>query len=162
MYHFIVRQIMRRAYRCLSAGDYATPLKQFAPDIVFRFAGDHAMGGEQHGIAAVRQWFQRLYRLFPGIQFELVAIPVSGWPWNTTVTTHFRVRAALPGGRTYANEGMQFLRLRWGRAVEDYLYEDTQHLVATLHYLAQQGVAEALAPPLAGSTAPAPERVRPR
>jgi hypothetical protein len=30
---------------------------------------------------------------------------------------------------------MQFLRLRWGRAVEDYLYEDTQKLAAELEHL---------------------------
>jgi hypothetical protein len=48
------------------------------------------------------------------------------------VATRFAVSATLPDGRPYTNEGMQYLRLRWGRAVEDYLYEDTKLLAAEL------------------------------
>jgi hypothetical protein len=48
------------------------------------------------------------------------------------VATRFRVSATLPDGRPYTNEGMQFLRLRWGKAIEDYLYEDTNKLAAEL------------------------------
>jgi len=148
MYHYIVRQIVRRAFRRLSAGDYEAVLARFAPTVAFRFSGDHAMGGELYGVPEVRAWFQRVYRLFPGIGFEPLAIVVQGWPWNTVAATRFRVRAPLHGGRPYANEGMQFLRLRWGRVVEDCLYEDTHALVEVFHDLARQGQAEALAPPL--------------
>jgi hypothetical protein len=38
---------------------------------------------------------------------------------------------------------MQFLRLRWGRVVEDRLYEDTQKLAAVLERAPQPGTAEA-------------------
>lgn len=34
---------------------------------------------------------------------------------------------------------MQFLRLRWGRAFEDYLYEDTQKLAAELERMGATG-----------------------
>jgi deazaflavin-dependent oxidoreductase (nitroreductase family) len=49
---------------------------------------------------------------------------------------------------------MQFLRLRWGRVVEDRLYEDTQRLVEALAYLAERGNGEAGAPPLSAAGVP--------
>lgn len=76
-----------------------------------------------------------------------LTITVSGWPWDTVAATRFSVRATLPGGAIYRNEGMQLLRLRWGRVVEGRLYEDTQLLAAALASLARQGVAEAQAAP---------------
>jgi ketosteroid isomerase-like protein len=150
MYHSIVRRIVRQGFQYLSLGEIEVVLKSFAPDITFCFLGTHALGGEQRGVPAVREYFKRIYRLFPGIQIEPQAIMVQGWPWDTLVTTRFIVRAPLPDGHTYTNEGMQFMRLRWGRAAEDYLYEDTHKLTEALQYLGQQGVHEALAAPLAG------------
>lgn len=148
MYRLIVEQLLRRGFRHLSAGDYEYVVATFAPDAAFSFSGDHALGGALRGREAVRGWFQRLFHLFPDFAFVPQTIAVSGWPWNTVAATRFRVRATLPDGAIYHNEGMQFLRLRWGRVVEDRLYEDTQLLAATLAALAEMGVAEALAPPL--------------
>jgi ketosteroid isomerase-like protein len=145
----MVRKLVRQGFRRLSSGEYEFVLKSFAPDVTFCFLGTHALGGEQRGVPAVREYFKRVYRLFPGIQIEPQAIMVQGWPWDTIVTTRFVVHAPLPGGHMYRNEGMQFMRLRWGHAVEDYLYEDTHKLIEALQYLAQQGVEEALAAPLA-------------
>jgi len=81
MYGFIVRRLVRRSFRRLSAGDYETVLKQFSPDIVFCFSGEHALGGELRGVEPTRRWFQRIYRLFPGIGFEPQAVVVNGWSW---------------------------------------------------------------------------------
>ena len=64
----------------------------------------------------------------PDLKLEPVEIVVSGGPWNTRVATRFEVDSSLAGGGRYENVGMQFLRLRWGKAVEDRLYEDTQVL----------------------------------
>jgi ketosteroid isomerase-like protein len=128
MYHRIVRSRVRQAYAKMSAGRYRDVVRTFSPDIVFRFYGDHAMGGEQRGSEAVRAWFERVFRLLPGLRLEPLSIVVDGPPWNTTVATRFRVHAELPDGLVYTNEGMQYLRLRWGKAVEDRLYEDTQVL----------------------------------
>ncbi len=152
MYGFIVRRVIRASFRWISSGDSETVVACFAPDITFRFAGNHALGGALQGQAAVRQWFARLYRLFPDSQLVPTAIAVSGWPWATTVATRFRVEATLPEGRRYRNDGVQLLRLRWGRAVDDTLYEDTQRLVEALHFLAARGSGEALAPPFAAAT----------
>jgi hypothetical protein len=76
-------------------------------------------------------------------------VAVSGWPGATVAATRFGVEATLPDGTAYRNQGMQYLRLRWGKVTEDRLYEDTAALLVALRQLAGQGVAEALLPPLA-------------
>ena len=80
MYHFIVRKIIIRAFRDMSEGNYETALSQFSPDVHFLFEGEHAMGSELHGIKPVRQWFERVFRLFPGLRLNVKQVIVSGWP----------------------------------------------------------------------------------
>ena len=132
MYRFIVARLVRRSYTQINRGEFDRVANLFAHSAVLCLAGDHLLGGERHGRDEIRAWFESVGRLFPGFRLEPLAIVVGGWPWNTHVTVRFRVRAQLPDGRPYTNEGMQFLRLRWGRAMEDYLYEDTQRLAAAL------------------------------
>ena len=55
-----------------------------------------------------------------------------GWPWNTLVATQLSIAALRADGSTYRNVAMQFLRLRWGKIVEDRLHEDTYKLVIEL------------------------------
>jgi len=76
-------------------------------------------------VGAAREWFQRLFSYFPGIQFTVRHVIVQGWPWNTLVATQLSVAAPRADGSMYRNEVMQFLHLRWGKVVEDRLYEDT-------------------------------------
>lgn len=148
MYHAVVRQAARRAFRQLSRGDLDAFMRNFGSDATFCFAGDHCLGGELRGVAAIRQLAERMHRLFPGITVEPATIVVKGWPWATVMCTRFAVSADLGDGDTYRNEGMQFARLRWGKVVEDRLYEDTQLLADALAKLAARGVDEAAAPPL--------------
>ena len=125
MYKFIVRRIVRRAFAKLSAGDYEPIVGQFGPQSRFVFAGDHVLGGERFGQEAIRAWFQEMLRRFPGIRIEPQEVLVNGWQWNTVVATHLAISAPRAGGREYRNEGMQLLRLRWGRVVDDLIFEDT-------------------------------------
>jgi ketosteroid isomerase-like protein len=143
MYQLIVKRLVHQSFQSLSQGDYEKVLKQFAPTIHFIFAGEHILGGERHGVQAMRQWFQRFFQLLPGLQFQVHTVLVNGWPWNTIVATHFSVQTSLQDGRPYHNTGVQLLRLRWGKAVEDFIYEDTQKLASLLQQLDQQGVSEA-------------------
>ena len=53
---------------------------------------------------------------------------MQGWPWNTLIATRLSIAAPRADGSTYQNEAMQFLRLRWGKVVEDHLNEDTYKL----------------------------------
>ena len=132
MYKTIVRRNVRTSFRALSSGDYEQVLRQFHPRVVFSFAGSAPLGGERNGIKDVRAWFQRLYSYFPGIQFSIHQVIVQGWPWNTLVATRLSITAPRSYGSDYRNEAMQFLRLRWGKVVEDRLHEDTYKLVNEL------------------------------
>ena len=149
----MVRRVARGTYRALSRGDYERVLQSFAPNAILEFPGDHALSGTFEGRDAIRSWFERLYAIFPDLRIEPESILVNGFPWDTVVATRFTITATLPNGGPYVNHGMQFLRLRRGRVVEDYLYEDTQLLAAALVESAASGRSEAAAPPLAGSDA---------
>ena len=148
MYHAMVKQKTRRVYQRLSAGDYESFLPSFSPKVRFHFLGDHALGGRLDDRDQVHRWFIRLFKIFPDLQLQPESIVVDGFPWDTRVATRFAVSAALPDGGRYVNKGMQFIRLRWGRVVEDLYYEDTQALSAALAEIAASGNQEADAPPL--------------
>jgi ketosteroid isomerase-like protein len=132
MYKLIVRWIVRRTFAKLSTGDYEGIVQKFRPQSRFLFAGDHALGGERWGQEAVRAWFAEMLRRFPGIQIAPREVIVNGWPWNTVIATHLVISAPRAGGREYRNEGMQLLRLSWGRVVEDLIFEDTLALEGEL------------------------------
>jgi len=149
MYHRIVKQIVRDGFERLSRGDYNAIVSKFVPNAHFNFAGSHAMGADLRDVASIRQWFERLLRLFPGIRFEIADIKVSGMPWDTLVATQLIIHATLPDDCPYMNRALQVVRLQWGRIVEDCVYEDTYVLVNALEKMAQQGVVEAKAAPIA-------------
>jgi len=148
MYHAIVRQKIRQSFDYLNGGDYESVVKLFAPTIHHTFAGDGAMGGERRGIDAAKKWYPRLFRLWPGLRFELRDVVIQGTPWNTQVVTRFKVQSTLPDGEPYQNEVIQFITLRWGRIFAMNMYEDTQKLAAALECKAAHGLAEAVAPPI--------------
>ncbi len=153
MYQLIAKQKVRQGFKDISTANFDNLLKQFAPDIHFTFAGHHALAGEFHDRESVRQWFNRVHRLFPKLQLVPDRIFVSGPPWDMVVTTQWTVSDTLPDGRPYQNHGIQILRIRLGVVVEDHLIEDNQVLVATLDHLARLGVIEAAQNPLATSAA---------
>src|SRR5579862_8669588 len=129
MYHSMVKRIVRDGFQKLSQGDSTAILSKFAPDAHFVFAGDHALAADFHDLEKIRQWFARLLVLFPGIQFEVREITVSGMPWDTLVATQLAIHANLRDGSSYQNYALQVVRLSWGRILEDYVYEDTHVLV---------------------------------
>jgi ketosteroid isomerase-like protein len=148
LFRALVRRATSRVYERLSAGDYATPLRSFAPTAVLRFYGDHALGGHIEGREAIRAWFERLLEIFPDLRLRPLTIVVNGFPWDAVVATRFVATATLPDGRPYANNGMQLIRLRWGRVVEDLLFEDTAALSQALTTIAAAGRPVATAAPL--------------
>lgn len=149
MYYRIVRRTLEDGFRRFNQGDPEGILGKFAPDAHFRFFGSHAMAANLATSGAIRQWFERILRLFPGITITPTDIRVSGMPWNTLVVAQLAIRANLSDGRPYSNTAMQMIRLRWGQVVEDLVYEDTYVLVNELQNMARQGVAEAIAQPIA-------------
>jgi ketosteroid isomerase-like protein len=153
MYRTIVARRIRRAWRHVDQHDYAYVLDQLAPTFTHRFAGDHALAGIRHHPEAVRAWYQRLYRLLPGIRFQVTDVLVGGWPWRTRAVALVGARATV-AGEPYENEVAQVVDLRWGRITGLAMHEDTQKLANTLARLHAAGVAEAAAPPIRDPVAP--------
>jgi ketosteroid isomerase-like protein len=150
VYKLIVKRIARQTYAALSRGDFEAPLKKFTPNTRFMFAGDNAISCDLRGVDDIRLWFQRAYRLFPDLKFDVHEVVVNGGPWRTLVTSHFYTSATLKDGTPYANEGMQLLVLSWGKVVEDLIFEDTQHMDEALVQLGNAGMEEALQEPIGG------------
>ncbi len=148
MYHFMVRRIVRRTFGCLNRGDYEAVLKGISPSVTHTFSGTHALGGTRHSIEAMRLWFQRLYRLSPGLGFEIKNIATSGFPWNTTVAVEWVDRATPADGFAYVNEGVHIIKMRWGKVIYLHAYLDTQRVEALCKRLAAYGMEEAMAPPI--------------
>ena len=144
-YHAVVRRLVRRGLAQVGSGRTEDVARQFSPGATLRFSGTHALGGELRGREQIAAFFARLRRLFPNLRLTPLDIVVAGPPWATVVATRFRVDAVLPGGEAYQNEGVQYLRIRWGAIAEDLLYEDTAKLREAFAVIAAAGNAEALA-----------------
>ncbi|MBB5800327.1 ketosteroid isomerase-like protein [Saccharothrix ecbatanensis] len=143
MYHTIVRAKVRSLWARMADGDYQAAVGLAAPDVHFRFVGDGPPGAEFTGREAFAQWFRDVEAVLPGLRITAGDIVVKGWPWNTTVVTRFRAEATLADGTAYRNEGIQWVGLRWGRMVDDYVLEDTARLADAVRRQEQAGVKRA-------------------
>lgn len=148
MYHAIVRRRIRRIFAELNRGNFEPVLAGLGDRFEHVFAGEHALAGLRTGHRVTRAWYERLFRIFPGLQFELHAVLVNGWPWATTVAVEWSDRFALRDGRAGANAGVHVIRLRWGKVVSVAIHCDTQRLVDYLATQAAAGVLDAARPPL--------------
>ncbi len=148
VYRYAIERIVRSAFSSLSAGDYQTLLSACASDVEHTFSGEHALGGTRHGREGLESWFERLFRLFPGLDFEVKTVLVRGWPWRTVAMVEWVDRARPADGSPYVNEGTHVLRLSWGRLVGLHAYLDTQKVEEALERLAEEGIEEAAAPPI--------------
>jgi ketosteroid isomerase-like protein len=136
------------AFAALSQRDPDTLLARCSEDMTHVFAGDHALGGTRRSKAAFASWIERLYRLFPVLEFRPREIFVRGPPWNTTVAVLWTDRGEAADGAAYENAGAHELRLAWGRLTSLRAHLDTQRLSATLDRMARNGLDEAAAAPI--------------
>lgn len=148
MYHGIVKRIARNAFEDLSNRKIDPLLERSAPDLRHAFAGDHALGGTRHTREDFRAWLERLFRLFPKLTFTIRDVMATGPPWNTRLALFWADQGVAADGVDYENEGVHFLRLKWGRLVELEATLDTQHLEQTLDRMAAAGIEEAAAAPI--------------
>ncbi len=154
MYHAIVSHKVRSVFAAISRGDAWPMIDSLAGDFSYRFEGDSPIGGVRHSRKSMQLWWERMYRLFPGLSFEVRDVVVAGMPWNTRIHTHLEFVMPLPDGRTYRNVVMQVMRMRWGRITQLHTLEDTQRCMRFLQWQASQGKAEALAPPISDTEWP--------
>jgi ketosteroid isomerase-like protein len=144
----LAQRRVRAVFAALSEGDYETALAGLADNIHHRFAGEHPLGGERHDKAAVRLWFERLFRLFPELRFTVTKTAATGWPWDMTVVAEWEAQVTPQLGGRYVNKGAHVVRVRRGRVVCLHAYEDSQAVAAACQQMAAHGIAEAAAPPI--------------
>jgi ketosteroid isomerase-like protein len=149
VYHAFVRRRIRGTFLGeLSRGDYEAVVRRTAPDVVHTFPGRGALAGTRRSRDALRLWFERLFRLFPALRFEVDDVIVSGWPWRTRVAVRWRNRGEAADGERYENSGCEVFEIRWGRATRLDQYLDTQVIEEHLERMAAAGVEEAARPSL--------------
>lgn len=145
MYKTIVARRTRRVFEALNRGDARPLLDGLADPAHHEMTGEHALGGSRNTVPAIAEWYARLLRLLPDLRFDVTAVRVSGAPWATTVVVDWTDSAR--GGR-YSNAGVNTIGLRWGKVRSIAIDCDADRLAGVLRELAEEGVAEAAAPPV--------------
>ena len=148
MYHAIVRRKARGLFESLSRGAWRETTADVADDVVHVFPGNHPLGGERHSREAMERWFERLFRLYPDLNFEVNRVVAKGWPWDTSVAVEWVDSGHAADGEPYSNQGAHWIRLRWGTAVYVHGYLDTETIAADCRRMAAAGIDEAAAPPI--------------
>lgn len=124
MYRWMVAKGIRLGYRRVVAGKPGLVVALASRDVQFTFPGDNSFAGEFHGKQELRRWLVRFGSLRPG--FAVHDVLVGGPPWNMRVALTFSDRI----GDDYANEGMEYLRLRWGRIQQVRVHLNTETIHA--------------------------------
>jgi ketosteroid isomerase-like protein len=135
MYRMIVACRARATWRRIATGEVEAAGEMADADMRFHFIGETALGADLRGKDAFLAWFRTVAEHLPGLTFHVRDVLVGGWPWNTRVAVRLDISAPLPDGTTYHNEGVQWLRLRWGRMIDDWVLEDTIALQRALDQL---------------------------
>jgi ketosteroid isomerase-like protein len=148
MYHAIVRRKAAGIFDHLGRGEWRETTADIADDVTHVFPGDHAVGGVRHSREAMERWFERLYRLYPELQFEVKRVTAKGWPWNTWIAIEWRDWGTAADGEPYENEGAHWIHLRWGKATYVHAYADTQVIAESCRRMAAAGIEEAAAAPI--------------
>jgi ketosteroid isomerase-like protein len=151
VYKRLVRGRVVSVFDHLSDGDYEYALRGLSQDVHHRFAGAHPLGGERATRDAVRLWFERLFRLFPSLQFTVYNVSVSGWPWDMRVAIEWVAEATPATGPTYRNVGAHVMRVQRGKVSVLHAYEDSQAVAAACALMAEAGISEASAEPITSS-----------
>lgn len=148
MYHAIVRHKVAGIFKALNKGNYEPVLRMTARHFEHRFAGEHALSGCRTDLDLTRTWYERLFRIFPNLRFQVQNIVINGWPWNTTVAVEWTDSYTLLNGESRSNSGVHFIRLKWGRGVSVRIYCDTEQLLQNLAIQHRGGIADAVMEPL--------------
>lgn len=123
MYRLLIARLARRALTQAVAGRPRLALWSMSSDVRLIFPGSSSLACDLTGKDHVAAWLSRLIALSPA--YQVLDVIVSGPPWNTRAAIRFR--DTVDG---YANEGMHYLTLRWGRIRSDQLYLDTEVVTA--------------------------------
>ena len=124
MYRWIVGRIARHLIGQVVAGRPETALRMAAPDLRFLFPGDSSFAADYHDRDSFAEWVRRFAALRP--EYTVEDVIVTGPPWNTRVAMRFHDRI----GADYENDGMHYLKMRWGKLTHDQVFLDTNAVAA--------------------------------
>ncbi|MBI3244528.1 MAG: nuclear transport factor 2 family protein [Chloroflexi bacterium] len=150
MYNTIVRAQVTKLFDELNKGNYEPILNGLAKDFEHWFVGNHALSGRRNSLAVTRAWYERLFKIFPNIHFDLCNILITGRPWNTLVAVEWTDHYTLLNGEKRTNCGVHLIRLCWGKGVSVRIYCDTHLLLENLAIQERGGIADAAYEPLVG------------
>jgi len=145
MLRWIVARRLRAVFRALNEGRTEPMLDALASRFEYRFEGDTPIGGLRRSRASMRRWWDRMYRLFPGLQFDVRQVSVAGWPWAMHADLLLNFTVPHGDGPLYTNVVMQRLRFRGTRVSQVHTLEDTARCSRYLAWRATQGCDEAAA-----------------
>jgi ketosteroid isomerase-like protein len=147
IYSSIVERMTRRSFQAVQDHNYGDVLKGVASrNLTHRFAGPNSLGGSRHDKDALARWFKRLGTVLPTLRLDVKDVLVHGGPRNTTVIVRWVATTTLATGEPYVNPGVHVIKLRWGKAYDFDVYEDTYVVTDALAKQAASGITEAIAP----------------
>ncbi|TDB67470.1 nuclear transport factor 2 family protein [Arundinibacter roseus] len=148
MYHYIIKQMVKKSFAALNRGDYESVLEGISPRIIHTFSGNHPIGGTRHSVESMRRWFKRMYTITPQLHFTIKNVVASGTPWNTTIAVEWEDTATPANGEPYVNEGVHIIKMRWGKVFYLHGYLDTALFSDLCKRLSLTGLPEASLPPI--------------
>ncbi|HET9871808.1 MAG TPA: nuclear transport factor 2 family protein [Propionibacteriaceae bacterium] len=143
-----MKRKLRHSFDEVNRGNLGAIVRQFSPDAEHWFSGSHGLSGRRDNIADISQWYDRLAVVLPDLKFEITAVTVSGWPWNTVAMVEWVDSFTDRQGYRYSNQGVHIIGLKWGKLTSLHIYCDTQKLSDACRALGEQGVKLATAPPI--------------
>jgi len=147
IYSHVVEKMVRKTFLAVQKHDYQAVLAGVSSNnLTHRFAGPNSLGGIRHDKEALGRWFKRVGTVLPELKFDVTNVLVHGGPWNTTVVARWVATCTLENGEPYVNPGIHVIKLRWGKAYDFDVYEDTSAVTVGLEKQAKSGITEALAP----------------
>jgi len=150
MYHTIIRSKVRDVFNQLNNGKYDLIFASLAPKFEHWLIGEHALSGLRTSLPITRQWYERLFKIFPNIHFDLKHIIVQGTLWDTTITIEWDDSYILLNGEQRYNCGVHIIHFKWFKADSIRIYCDTKLLLDNMAIQAKGGVEEASFAPLVG------------
>lgn len=146
-YHAVVKGKIRKSFEMVNEHRYDDLLKGLSnKTLEHSFAGDHALGGKRHDKESLKRWFERLGTVLPDLKIEITDIQIKGNAVKTLAIVRWTATCTLLNGEPYLNKGVHFITLKWGKAVNFDVYEDTKTVSHGLDVQFEGGIKEAKAP----------------
>jgi ketosteroid isomerase-like protein len=143
-YRWILKTRILKGFDELNRQNYHYLTNLFDDNVNYEFEGEHSLGGTRTSKVGVEKWFDRLLRLLPS-KFVINSIAVTGSIWNTIAIIEFSDTVTPTFGQPYINNGIQVVKLRFGKAYKIHTYVNTNKVINALNILYDNGIQEAKA-----------------